>query len=131
MCGVKRWLLSPSKVVIEPCRNLESTCHISVTPGLVTLSSGCKRCLVPVEVTNLSNNPVTLPPKTALASVHLATTVLDGFNQEKTPVDREVVYSESKVDVTEIDCNETELTEAQKSEVKALLERMSGVFASL
>lgn len=84
-----------------------------------------------MEVTNLSNNPVTLPPKTALASVHLATTVLDGFNQEKTPVDREVVYSESKVDVTEIDCNETELTEAQKSEVKALLERMSGVFASL
>ena len=45
---------SPSKAVIEPCEDLES--HISVTPGLVTLSSGCKRCLVPVEVT------LTLPP---------------------------------------------------------------------
>ena len=61
---------SPSKVVIEPCGDLESKRHISVTPGLVTLSSGRKRCLVPVEVTNMSNKPVTLAPETALASVH-------------------------------------------------------------
>lgn len=121
---------SPSKAVIEPCEDLESMHHISVTPGLVTLGSGWKRCLVPVEVTNTSNRPVTLPPKTALASVHLATTVLDRFNQAKTPVDTEVVYSEQKVAVTEIDCNDKELTEAQRVEVRELLERMSHVFAS-
>lgn len=63
----------PSKAVIEPCEDLES--HISVTPGLVTLGSNCKRCFVPVELTNMSDKPVTLPPKTALASTHLATTV--------------------------------------------------------
>lgn len=63
----------PSKAVIEPCEDLES--HISVTPGLVTLGSDCKRCFVPVELTNMSDKPVTLPPKTALASTHLATTV--------------------------------------------------------
>ena len=51
---------SPSKAVIEPCEDLEP--HISVTPGLVTLTSGCKKCLVPVEVTNMSDKSVTLPP---------------------------------------------------------------------
>ena len=78
----------------------------------------------------MSNKTVTLPPKTALASVHLATAVLDGFNLDKTAVDREVVYSKSKVDVGEVDCNEMDLTEAQRAEVKGLLERMSHVFAS-
>ena len=80
---------SPSKAVIEPCEDLES--HISVTPGLVTLSSGCKRCLFPVEDTNMSDTSVALPIKTALASVHLASTVLDRFDQDKIPVDKEVV----------------------------------------
>ena len=51
---------SPSKAVIEPWEDLEP--HISVTPGLVTLTSGCKKCLVPVEVTNMSDKSVTLPP---------------------------------------------------------------------
>ena len=50
---------SPSKTVIEPCEDLES--HISVTPGLVSLSSACKRRLVLVEVTNMSDKSVTLP----------------------------------------------------------------------
>ena len=119
---------SPSKAVIEPCKDLEP--HISVTPGLVTLSSGSKRCLVPVEVTNMSDKSVKLPPKTALASVHLASTVLDRFDQDKTPVDKEVVYAEPKADISEIDCNEEELTEAQRAEVRQLLERLSHVFAS-
>ena len=86
---------SPSKAVIEPCEDLES--RISVTPGLVTLKSGCKRCFVPVEVTNMSDKSVTLPPKTVLASVHLASTVIDKFDQDKTPVDKDVVYSKLKV----------------------------------
>ena len=34
------------------------------------------------------------------------------------------------MDVSEIDYNETELTEAQRANVKGLLERMSYVFAS-
>lgn len=119
---------SPSKAVIEPCEDLES--RISVTPGLVTLKSGCKRCLVPVEVTNMSDKSVTLPPKTVLASVHLASTVIDKFSQDKTPVDKDVVYSRLKVDTSGIDCNEEELTEAQRNEVRGLLERMSYVFAS-
>ena len=119
---------SPSKAVIEPCEDLES--HISVTPGLVTLSSGCKRCLVPVEVTNMSDKSVTLPPKTVLASVHLASTVLDRFDQDKTPVDKELAHPEPKADISQIDCNEEELTEPQRAEVRQLLERMSHVFAS-
>ena len=119
---------SPSKAVIEPCEDLEP--HISVTLGLVTLTSGCKRCLVPVEVTNVSDKSVTLTPKTALASVHLASTVLDRFDQDKTPVDNEVVYAEPKADISEIDCNEEELTEAQRTEVRGLLERISHAFAS-
>ena len=119
---------SPSKAVIEPCDHLDS--HLSVTPGLVTLKSGCKRCLVPVEVTNTSDKSVTLPPKTTLASVHLASAVLDKFNQDKTPVDLDVVYSKLKVDTSGIDCNEEELTEAQRGEARDLLGRMSYVFAS-
>ena len=83
---------NPSEAVIEPCGDLESTSHKSVTTGLVPLSSGHKSCLDPVEVTNMSNKPVTLTPKTALASVHLATAVIDGFSQDKAPVDKEVVY---------------------------------------
>ena len=101
-----------------------------MTPGLVTLTSGCKRCLVPVEVTNLSDISVTLPPNTALASVHLASTVLDRFDQDKTPVDKKVVYAEQKADISEIDCNEEELTEAQRTEVRGFLQRMCHVFAS-
>ena len=119
---------SPSKAVIEPCEDLES--RISVTPGLVTLKSGCKRCFVPVEVTNMSDKSVTLPPKTVLASVHLASTVIDKFDQDKTPVDKDVVYSKLKVNTSGIDCNEEELTEAQRNEARGLLERMSYVFAS-
>ena len=119
---------SPSKTVIEPCEYLEP--HVSVTPGLVTLTSGCKRCLVPVEVNNVSDKSLTLLPKTALASVHLASTVLDRFDQDKTPVNNEVVYAEPKADISEIDCNEEELTEAQRTEVRVLLERMSHAFAS-
>ena len=121
---------SPSKAVIEPCGGLKSTRHISVIQGRVTLRSGCKRCLIPVEVTNMSNEPVMLAPETALASVHLATAVLDEFSQDKTPVDEEVVYTQSKADVSEIDYNETELTEAHRANVKGLLVRMSYVFAS-
>ena len=109
---------SPSKAVIEPCEDLEP--HISVTPGLITLSSGCKRCLVPVEVTNMSDKSVTLSPKTALASVHLASTVLDRFDRDKTPVDKKVVYAEPRADISEIDCNEEELTEAEGTQVKGL-----------
>ena len=61
---------------------LESLHHMSVTPGLVTLNSGCKRRLVPMETTSMLNERVTLPRKPALASVHLATTVyvVDGFS---------------------------------------------------
>ena len=119
---------SPSKAVNEPCEDLKPP--ISVTPGLVTLTSGCKRCLVPEEVTNMSDKSVTLPHKTALASVHLASPVLNRFDQDKTPVDKGVVYAEPKADIGEIDCNEEELTEAQRTEVRGLLERMSHVFAS-
>ena len=60
----------------------------------------------------MSNLPVTLPLKTALASVHLATTAADGFNPNDTPADGEVAISAPKVDITEIVCNETELTES-------------------
>ena len=119
---------SPSKAVIEPYEDLEP--HISVTPGLITLSSGYKGCLVPVEVTNMSDKSVTLAPKTALANVHLASTVLDRFDRDKTPFDKEVDYGEPKADISEIDCNEEELTEAQGTQVRGLLERMSHVFAS-
>ena len=119
---------SPSKAVIEPCEDLES--HVSVTPVLVTLSSCCKRCLVPVEVTNMSDKSVTLPPKTTLGSVYLASTVLDRFDQDKIPVNKEIVHAKPKADISEIDCNEEELTEAQRTEVRRLLQRMSHVFAS-
>ena len=56
--------------------------------------------------------------KTALASVHLASPVLNRFDQDKTPVDKGVVYAEPKADIGEIDCNEEELTEAQRTEVR-------------
>ena len=69
-------------------------------------------------------------PKTALASVHFPSTVLDRFDQDKTPVDKEVVYAGPKVDLREIDCNEEEMTEAQRTKVMGLLEHMSHVLAS-
>jgi len=78
----------------------------------------------------MSDKSVTPPPKTLLASVHLASTVHDRFDQGKTPVDKELAYPEPKADISEIDCNEGELTEAQRAEVRQLLERMSHVFAS-
>ena len=79
----------------------------------------------------MSDKSVTLPPNTALPSVHLASTVLDRFDQGKTPVDKELlVYAEPKADISEIDCNEEKLTEAQRTEVRGLLERMSHVSAS-
>ena len=73
----------------------------------------------------MSDKSVKLPPKTALASVYLASTVLDRFDQDKTPVDKEVVYAEPKADISKIDCNEEELTETQRTEVRGLLERVS------
>ena len=45
---------SPSKAAIDPSGDLESMRHISVTSGLVTLSSGCKRSLVSEEVPNIA-----------------------------------------------------------------------------
>ena len=60
----------------------------------------------------------------------MASTVLDRFDQEKTPVNKEVVYAEPKADISKIDCNEEELTEAQRTEVRGLLEHMSHTFAS-
>ena len=79
---------------------------------------------------NMSDEPVTLPPKTALASVHLAMAILNELNLDRAPVNEEVVYSKSKVDVSEIDFNEMELTKAQRAEVKGLLKCISHALVS-
>ena len=73
----------------------------------------------------MSDKPVTLPPKTAQASIHLASTVLDKFDRDETRVDKDSVYSRPRVDTSGIDFNEEELTEAQRNEVKGVLEGMS------
>lgn len=115
---------SPSKAVIELFGDLESMCHISVTPGLVRWVFGPCGGYQHVERTG------DIGPETALASVHLVSAVLDGFIQGKTQIDSEVVYSEPEMDVGEINCNETELTETQRAHVKGLLHPMSYIFAS-
>ena len=37
-----------------------------VTPGLVALPSGLAKCSISVEVTNISNNPITIRPKSVI-----------------------------------------------------------------
>ena len=52
-----------TKVVVEPLDKLKHHSSVEVTPGLVSLLRSGSTCCVPVEVTNNSAQPVTLPPK--------------------------------------------------------------------
>ena len=53
---------------------------LEVTPGLIRLSPGCSTCCIPVEVTTNSVQPTTLPPKANLASLQVASEVLEAQN---------------------------------------------------
>ena len=68
---------------------------------------------------------IQISDKTVLASVHLASTVLDRFDRDNTPVDKKVVYAEPKADISGIDCIKQELAEAQRTDVRELLERIA------
>ena len=82
-----------------------------------------------MEITHLSDQQVSLAPKTALAIVHLAPAVIDQFTQNSTHVDSESDSSQQKMDISGIDCNKCELTESQRVEAKELLEPVFYVFA--
>lgn len=50
--------------------------EVAVTPSLVCLAPGKSTCKVPVEITNNSGLPVTLPPKIVIGELHLVSEVV-------------------------------------------------------
>ena len=63
--------------IIEPSSEMEKTGVITVMPGLVTLHRGVGTCKVPIEITNTTSKPVTIHPKTRIATVHHASSIVD------------------------------------------------------
>ena len=106
-----------TKVVVEPLDKLQQHSSLEVTPGLVSLSPSGSTCRVPVEVTNNSAQPVTLPPKTSLASLKVASEVCKAQNKDEAC---------NNVDV---DLSVSTLSPEQVDQVKDILTRMSYVFS--
>ena len=64
-----------TKVVVESLGKLQHNSTFDVTPGLVRLLPSSSNCRIPAEVTNISAQPITLPPKANLASLQVSSEV--------------------------------------------------------
>ena len=103
-------------MVVEPLDKLQHD-PLEVTPGLASLSPSGSTCRVPVEVTNNSAQPVTLPPKANLASLKVASEVFEAQNK----------YGACKN--IDVDLSASALSPEQVNQVKDVLTRMSYVFS--
>jgi len=70
-----------TKVVIEPLDKLPHHAAVEVTPGLLGLSPVGSACRIPVELTNNSLLPVTLPVKPTKAFLQVASEVCEAQGQ--------------------------------------------------
>ena len=95
---------------------------LAVTPGLITLPTERTSCRIPVEVTNNSNQPVTLQTKALIAYAHVAKVV------PRPTV--ESPESEETQHVGELfSLDDTTLNADEKTKTHSLLSKMSYVFA--
>ena len=106
-----------TKVVVEPLDKPQHNSTLEVTPGLVRLSPSGSTCHIPVEVTNNSAPPTTLPPKANLASPQVASEVFEAQNGSDACKDVDVNLSASTFSPEQVD------------QVKDALARMSYVFS--
>ena len=70
-------------MVVERLDKLRHNSTVEVTPGLVRLSPSGSICCIPVKVTNNSAQPITLPPKANLASLQVASEVVEVQNESE------------------------------------------------
>ena len=59
--------------------------EVAVTPSLVCLGPGRSTCKVPVEITNNSGVPVTLPPKIVIGKLHVVSEVVTNCGDQRAP----------------------------------------------
>ncbi|KAK3731801.1 hypothetical protein QZH41_007622 [Actinostola sp. cb2023] len=96
---------------------------LAVTPGLITLSTDRTSCKIPVEITNNSNQPVTLQAKALIAYAHVAKVVprptVESPESEQTSHHLREFFN----------LDDTTLNADEKTKTHALLSKMSYVFA--
>ena len=95
--------------------------EVAVTPSLVCLAPGKSTCKVPVEITNNSSFPVTLPPKIVIGELHIVSEVVPDESVPKKP--------STQSDDCPVNLEHAALTETQKRKVQTLLKEMDYVFA--
>ena len=105
------------KVIVEPTDAQPQWSAATVTPSLVCLPFSGTSNRIPVEITNNSPQPITLPPKALLASLQVASEVYKHSAQSE---DGEGVS---------IDLSATNLTPEQAAQVKEILAQISNVFS--
>ena len=97
--------------------------EVAVTPSLVCLAPGRSTCKVPVEITNNSGVPVTLPPKIVIGELHAVSEVVTNCGGQRAP--EEPTQSGD----CSIEFQHAALTETQRKKVQTLLKEMDYVFA--
>ena len=105
------------KVIVEPTDAEPHWSAATLTPSLVCLPCSGSSNRIPVEITNNSPQPITLPSKAVLASLQVASEVYKHSTQSE---DGEGVS---------IDLSTTNLTSEQAEQVKEILAQMSYVFS--
>ena len=112
----------PTKVITEPLEQHHTS--ITVTPALTCLAPTGTKNRIPVELTNNSSQPVTLPPRAILASLQLASEVVVKPSGNPPDANTGPDYPPVKLDLSD-----TMLNSEQKENVEEMLTRMSHVFA--
>ena len=102
---------------------MEKTGVITVMPGLVTLHRGVGTCKVPIEITNTTSKPVTIHPKTRIATVLHASSIVDTSSMPRSDG-----CTTNAKDL--FDLSTAPLDEGQREKVVGLLDRMPQVFAT-
>ena len=105
--------------VLEPCEDSKKQPSLSVTTGLVSLAGDGTKCQVPVEITNVSDEPTVIYPKAKLATLHLASTVEDPFPSN--PPSAAGSFGSS----THFDLSKAPLSTSENERAHNLLQQMS------
>ena len=113
------------KAILEPSTSSGLPSQLTVTPSLVCLVPGKTTCKIPVELTNNSESPISLPPKAVLGELHVVTEVI---SDQQSSVKEPAQQANSNVDCP-VDLQGTPLTKEQKEKVQVLLNDMAHVFA--
>ena len=100
--------------------------RLNVTTSLISLKGGFKKCKVPVEITNMSNEAAFVRAGAKLARVSLVSAIQEPIATQKTSN----ASSGDQDSVHELfDLCDTPLNADQKERAKAMLNRMRDVFA--